>query len=71
MWGEIKGLMLVFWIALFVGGRVLRWKRWKGGEVTRFEIWEGRKVERWRKWESGEVKKVRGFWFYSRVGDAG
>ena len=52
MWGEIKGLMLVFWIALFVGGRVLRWKRWKGGEVTRFEY--GR-AERWKGGESGRV----------------
>ena len=38
MWGEAEGLMLLFWNALLVDGRVVRWKggrlvRWQGGKV--------------------------------------
>ena len=43
-----KGLMLLFWSALIVDGKVVRLGRWEGSGVG----------------------KVRGSWFYSRVGDA-
>ena len=26
MWGEKEGLMMLFWIALIVGGRVVMWE---------------------------------------------
>ena len=29
--------MLLFWSALFVGGREVRWERWEGSEVERWE----------------------------------
>ena len=47
MWGETEGLMLLFWSALFVGGREVRWERWEGSEVARWERWDGSEVERW------------------------
>ena len=35
MLGETEGLMLLFWSALFVGGREVRWEGGKGGRVVR------------------------------------
>ena len=35
MWGETGGLMLLFWSALIVGGRVVRWEGRKGGKGGR------------------------------------
>ena len=52
---ETKGLMLLSWSLLFVGGRVGRWRRREGSEVARWERWEGRKVAKWEKWEGSEV----------------
>ena len=40
---------------LFVGGRVVRQKRWEGSEVGR---WEGSEVARWERGEGNEVGKV-------------
>ena len=68
---ETEDLMLLFWSALFIVGRVVRWANWEGSEVVRWEMWESSKVARWERWESGEVGKVGGSWFYSRVGDVG
>ena len=45
MWGETEDLMLSFWGALSVGGRVVRW--------------QGRKMAKW-KGRSGELGKVEG-----------
>ena len=74
IWGETEGLMLLFWRALFVSGREVRWEGGKGkggywgvtvGQVGGY--WGGKvgKVGEWRS------RKVRGSWFCSRVGDAG
>ena len=41
MWGETEGIMLLFWSALFVGGKTTLVG---GGKVVR---WEGGKVGRW------------------------
>ena len=38
MLGGTEGLMLLFWSGLFVGGRLMRWKRWEGSEVARWEV---------------------------------
>ena len=43
MWGETEGLMLLFWSALFVGGRVVRREGWGYG-MARWESWEGSEV---------------------------
>ena len=67
---ETEDLMLLFWSALFIVGRVV-WENWEGSEVARWEMWESSKVARWERWESGEVGKVGGSWFYSRVEDIG
>ena len=50
--------MLLFWNALFVGGREVRWERWDGGEAARWEKWEGSEVEGVRKLKEGN-KVVR------------
>ena len=65
MWWEKEGVMLLFWGALIVVGRVVRWEGGKGEKVVN---WWGGKVEKVGKWWSG---KVGGFWFCPRVGDAG
>ena len=36
MWAETEGLMFLFWSALFVGGRVVRWEGWGYG-MARWE----------------------------------
>ena len=68
MWTEIEGLILLFWRALIVAWRVVRWKRERGGRVV---ICEGGKVGKvfieLGEWWGG---KVEGFWFYWRQGDA-
>ena len=38
--------MLLFWSALFVGVREVRWQRWEGNEVARWKRWEGSEVAR-------------------------
>ena len=38
--------MLLFWNALFVGGRKIRWERREGSEAARWEKWEGSEVEK-------------------------
>ena len=35
MWGETEDLMLLFWSALIVGGRVVRWEGKKGAKDGR------------------------------------
>ena len=79
MWGETEGLMLLFWSALFVGRREVRWERWEVSEVARWERWEGSKVEkvgnvregnevaRWERWEGSEVARW-GRWKNGEVG---
>ena len=49
MWEETEGLLLLFWSALYVGEREVRWERW--------ERWEGSEVVRWEKWEGSEVER--------------
>ena len=38
MWEEKEGVMLLFWSASIVVGRVVRWKGGKGGRLVN---WEG------------------------------
>ena len=53
MWGETEGLMLLFWSALFVGGREVRWEGGTSGMLVR---WRGRKDGRVVKWKGGKGK---------------
>ena len=53
MWGETEALMLLFWSALFVGGREVRWEDGKGGRLVRG--WGG-KVGRVVRWKAGKGK---------------
>ena len=50
MWGETEGLLLLSWSVLFVGGRVVRQRRWEGSEVGRWERWEGSEVGKVGEW---------------------
>ena len=61
MWGETEGLMLLFWSALFVGGREIkceRWGvvRWRGGKSGRVVRWKGGKGE--GGWQGGKGRRV-------------
>ena len=38
---------LLFWIALIVGGRVVKWEGGKDGRVVRWQGGKGRRVVRW------------------------
>ena len=49
MWEETEGLLLLFWSALYVDEREVRWERWEGSEAVRWEKWEGSEVERWER----------------------
>ena len=62
---EKEGVMLLFWSALIVVGRVVMCKGGKGEKVVN---WWGGKVEKVGEWWS---EKVGGFWFCPRVGNAG
>ena len=53
IWGETEGLMLLFWSALFVGGREVRWESGTSGMLVR---WRGRKDGRVVKWKGGKGK---------------
>ena len=48
MWGETEGLMLLFWSALFVGGREVRCKGGKVGRVVKWRDGKGGRVMRWK-----------------------
>ena len=37
MWGELEGLMLLYWSVLFAGGTVVRQGRWESGWGRRDE----------------------------------
>ena len=48
MWGETKGLMLLFWNALFVSGREVWWEGGKGARLVRWQGGKGGRVVRWK-----------------------
>ena len=54
MWGETKGLMLLFWNALFVSEREV-W--WEGGKGARLVWWQGGKGGRVVRWKEGKGKR--------------
>ena len=63
--GDRKGLMLLFWSALIVDGRVVRlgrWERWESGEIEKVG-----KVGGWSGWEDrrvvGDAEWVQNFIF--------
>ena len=60
MWGDIEGLMLLFWNVLFVGGRVARWEGGKGERVMRWEGEKGGRVVRWQDGKDGRVMRLEG-----------
>ena len=53
IWEETEGLMLLFWSALFVGGREVKWEGGTSGMLVR---WRGRKDGRVVKWKGGKGK---------------
>ena len=58
---EREYLFLLFWSDLIVGGSLVtleRWERWDGGVGKKKQVGG---------WWGG---KLKGFWFYSRLGDA-
>ena len=57
MWGETEGLIL-FWIALFVGRRVVRWQGGKGGRLVKWHIGKGGRVLRLQGEKGGRVGKT-------------
>ena len=52
MLGDTEGLMLLFWSALFVGGRAV-W--WEAGRVVRWQGRKGGRVVRWQGEKGGKV----------------
>ena len=45
---------LIFWSALFVSGKVVRWEGGKGGMVLK---WKGGKGGRVMRWKMGKVRE--------------
>ena len=55
--GETEGLMLLFWSALLVGGRVVRWEGVKCGRVMKWQCGKSWRVMRWQGGKGGMVMR--------------